>query len=194
MQSCLIQPCQPPPVRGPRWRGREGLLQAAGRGSGQETTSPTGRQATALGPHPLHQAAAPQTRSEAEPRLGRAPREVATLLLEETAASSAARREPWAGPCRLPMSPQAQQGPGTQRNRREIPEPARPPQRHAGRSYRERAPASRAAESEVQLVLWPGGSGPQQRSPGPGVGREGRGTSLKGVTWSLKAQRIEAAD
>lgn len=63
-----------------------------------------------------------------------------------------------------------------------------------GRSYRERAPASRAAESEVQLVLWPGGAGPQQRSPGPGEGGGGRGTNLKGVTWSLKAQRIQGED
>lgn len=113
--------------------------QLAAPASGQGTTCPTGRQAAALGPHPLNRAAAPQARSlrararatpgAPAPEGGRNPPGDRRPPPPRPAAERAVRRARSAPDA----PPQAQQGPGTQRTRREIPEPCPAPPRHAGR-------------------------------------------------------------
>lgn len=169
--------------------------QLAAPASGQGTTCPTGRQAAALGPHPLHRAAAPQARSlrararatpgAPAPEGGRNPPGDRRPPPPRPAAERAVRRArsaPDAPPPRPSRDP-ARRGPAGK-----FPSLARPRRVTPGGSYRERAPAARAAESEVQPVLlarWPWSTAALAKARGGGRGR-GRGTRLKGGHVVLK--------
>ena len=139
-KHCRIQLCQSPPVRGPKAAGGcEVFLQ---------TSQKLGDAGLRAGKPPAQQAGyrpwvIPLNQADPEHRL-ELPPEVATL--QETAASSAALREPWSGHGRLPVPrrPSRDQEPeGSARRFLSLPGPAASaaPRVTRGRSYRERAPA-----------------------------------------------------